>query len=218
MIVSLVDPARPDVAAYRLLPEGVRAVTIVVVCERGPMSIIDSIRDEYLRYKALAEGAIAQLPDAALTISGPNGGLSIATICWHVSGNLQSRFTDLLTSDGEKPWRKREEEFEPRAVPRAELLQKWEQGWTVLLASLAALSDDHLPETVVIRGQSLKVYEALHRSLAHTSYHVGQIVYLAKAARGSEWTYLSIPPGQSDRYNQNPGSEKPAAHAKIIGG
>jgi proteasome lid subunit RPN8/RPN11 len=218
LIVSLVDPARPALAAYRLLPDGVRAVTIVDLSEHAPMNIIDSIKDEYLRYKALAEGAIKQVPDAALTAAGPTGGLSIATICWHVSGNLQSRFTDFLTSDGEKPWRKREEEFESRTVTRAELLQKWEQGWSVLLASLAALSNDHLTDAVIIRGQSMKVHEALHRSLAHTSYHVGQIVYLAKAACGTDWTYLSIPPGQSDRYNQNPGSEKPAAHAKVIEG
>jgi hypothetical protein len=179
-------------------------------------TIIDSIKDEYLRYKSLAEGAIAQLPDSALAFASSDTGLSIATICWHLSGNLQSRFTDFLTSDGEKPWRNRESEFERRAVTRAELLTKWEQGWKVLFDALVQLTNDHLSHTVVVRGQQFTVHEALHRSLAHTSYHVGQIVYIAKAERGREWKYLSIPPGESDRYNQNPQSEKAAAHAAAI--
>src|SRR6266404_2043866 len=105
-------------------------------------SIIDSIRAEYLRYKALAEGAIDQLDDADLSAPGPNGGNSIAVICWHISGNLMSRFTDFLTSDGEKPWRQREEEFRARTVTKAELLAKWEEGWAALLGALTDLTDD----------------------------------------------------------------------------
>src|SRR5918999_5522315 len=97
-------------------------------------SIVESIRSEYVRYKALAEAAIAQLNDAELSVEGPSGGNSIAVICWHLSGNLRSRFTDFLASDGEKPWRQREEEFAARAVPRDELLAKWNRGWDVLFA------------------------------------------------------------------------------------
>jgi hypothetical protein len=164
--------------------------------------LIESIRGEYQRYKALAEGAIEQLGDGELAAPMDEAGNSIATICWHVSGNLRSRFTDFLTSDGEKPWRKRDEEFEPRTVPRAELLTKWEQGWTVLFETLTALTDAQLSDFVTIRSQRLKVHEALHRSLAHTSYHVGQIVLIAKAARGHQWKSLSIPPGQSDAYDR----------------
>jgi hypothetical protein len=126
-----------------------------------------------------------------------------------MSGNFRSRFTDFLTADGEKPWRKRDEEFEARAVTRDELLAKWEQGWAVLLDTLQTLSDEDLDRSVAIRGQALSVLEALLRSLAHASYHVGQIVYAAKAARGDAWTYLSIPPGKSDEYNQNPTLERP---------
>src|SRR6267142_6831010 len=100
-------------------------------------SIIESIRAEYLRYKALAEAAIEQLSERDLSVEGPNGGNSIAVMCWHVSGNLRSRFTDFLTTDGEKPWRRREEEFQGRTVTRAELLAKWEQGWDALLGALA---------------------------------------------------------------------------------
>ena len=180
------------------------------------MAFLESIRGEFVRYKALAEGAIRQVPDAQLAEVPGGGGNSIAVICWHVSGNLRSRFTDFLTSDGEKPWRGREEEFAPRAVPRDELLAKWNQGWDVLFTALDGLSDAQLTETVTIRGQAFLVHEALHRALAHVSYHVGQIVYVAKALRGAEWHYLSIPPGQSDAYNQRPGNEKPVAHARSV--
>lgn len=167
-------------------------------------NFIDSIRAEYLRYKGLAEAAIDQLSDDELSAHDPNGGNSIAVICWHISGNLRSRFTEFLTSDGEKPWRKREEEFRARTVTRAALLTKWNEGWDVLLGTLATLTDEQLELTVTIRGQPLRVHEALHRSLAHLSYHVGQIVYIAKATRGKDWKYLSIPPGKSDAVNQAP--------------
>ena len=179
-------------------------------------NIIDSIRAEYLRYRALAEAAIDQLTEDQLSTQGPNGGNSIAVICWHISGNLRSRFTEFLTSDGEKPWRKREEEFQARTVTRDELLSKWNQGWDALLGTLANLTDEQLQVTVTIRGQPLRVHEALHRSLAHLSYHVGQIVYVAKSLRGKDWKYLSIPPGKSDEYNQAPKLERPAAQQAAL--
>ena len=162
--------------------------------------LIESIRGEYQRYKQLADGAVAQVEDQELSVPGPNGSSSLAIICWHVSGNLRSRFTDFLTTDGEKPWRNREEEFDDRAVTRAEFLAKWEQGWAALFAALETLTDENLRDTITIRGQALRVDEALHRSLAHTTYHVGQMVYLAKALRGEHWTSLSIPRGQSATY------------------
>ena len=178
--------------------------------------IIGSIHAEYRRYKALAEAALEQVPEPALSQPGPSGGNSLATICWHVSGNLESRFTDFLTSDGEKPWRQREEEFAARHVSRTELMEKWNQGWGALLATLAQLTDADLIKTITIRGVALSVHEALHRSLAHTSYHVGQIVYIAHAIRGGEWRYLSIPPGESDAYNANPTDETALAHSKRL--
>ena len=171
--------------------------------------LIESIHGEYVRYKQLAEDAMAQLEEGSLAAPGPNGGNSIATICWHMSGNLASRFTDFLDSDGEKPWRRREEEFFARQVTRAELLAKWAHGWDILFAVLGRLTDADLTRTVTIRQQPLRVDEALHRSLAHTSYHVGQIVYLAKAMKGKDWRYLSIPPGQSAAYNAAPDKERP---------
>jgi hypothetical protein len=171
--------------------------------------IMGSIEGEYRRYKALGEGAIEQLADGELFQVGPSGGNSIATLVWHISGNLTSRFTDFLQSDGEKPWRDRETEFLHRTVTRAELREKWEKGWTVLFRSLAELDDEGLHAVVKIRGVPLSVHGALHRSLAHTSYHVGQIVFLGKAFRGGEWKYLSIPPAGSAAYNANPFAEKP---------
>lgn len=179
--------------------------------------IVESIRAEYARYKSLAEAAMDQLSEDELFADGPEGGNSIAVICWHVSGNLQSRFTEFLKSDGEKPWRNREEEFQRRSLTRAELRSKWDQGWNVLLGTLATLTDEQLPLTVTIRGQSLYVHEALHRSLAHASYHVGQIVYVAKALRGNNWKYLSIPPGGSDAYNQAPVLDRPDSHGAALG-
>jgi hypothetical protein len=181
----------------------------------GPMCImIESIRAEYLRYKELAEAAIGQLNDAQLTAQGPGTDTnSIAVICWHISGNLTSRFTDFLASDGEKPWRRREEEFAPRSGTREELLTKWGQGWNILLETLATLTDEDLQRTVTIRREPLQVHEALHRSLAHLAYHVGQIVYIAKSLRGKDWIFLSIPPGQSDAYNQMPTRERPSVRA-----
>jgi len=179
-------------------------------------TIIESIRGEYLRYKALAEAAMAQLSDEELSAPGPGGGNSIAVICAHLSGNFRSRFTDFLTTDGEKPWRNREAEFRERTVSREELLHDWTGGWDVLLGALAGVTDGQLQQDVTIRRQPLPVVEALHRSLAHLSYHVGQIVYLAKSIRGVQWKYLSIPPGQSDTYNATAQNERAAAHAATL--
>lgn len=159
---------------------------------------IASIESEYHRYKLLAEASIHQLSETQLT--EPDNGVvnSVATIAWHVSGNLKSRFTDFLTTDGEKPWRDRASEFEPRRVSREELLRHWEDGWQVLFNALNDLDDGSLARNVIIRDHPLSVAEALHRSLAHVSYHVGRIVFIAKAIRGADWEYLSIPPGQSE--------------------
>src|SRR5215217_6492994 len=116
---------------------------------------VKSIEAEYRRYKALADAALDQVPDNSLSLPGPAGGNSLAVICWHIAGNLQSRFTDFLTSDGEKPWRQREEEFAARSVSRAELNEKWNRGWDVLFGTLESLSGDNLEQMVTIRQQGL---------------------------------------------------------------
>jgi uncharacterized damage-inducible protein DinB len=175
--------------------------------------VLASIEAEYLRYKAMAEGTFAQLNDEELARRAGATSNSIATIVWHMSGNLASRFTDFLTTDGEKSWRQRDEEFNARQVTKDELLAKWNAGWTVLFDTLATLTDAHLSKTVVVRKQELSVIDALQRSLAHAASHVGQIMFWGKVMKGDTWNYLSIPPGQSAAYNLNPTHDKPAAHA-----
>ena len=170
--------------------------------------VISSIESEYRRYRTLGEKTIDQLGYEELVLHGSPESLSISTIVWHIAGNLQSRFTDFLTSDGEKPWRLRETEFEDRRVDREELIQKWAQGWDTLFDALETLTDADLGRSVMIRGVPLTVSEALHRSLAHASYHVGQITYIGKMLKGEEWMYLSIPPGGSAAYNADPVLEK----------
>ena len=170
--------------------------------------VISAFEGEFRRYKLLAENAVAQLADDELARPLENGN-SAAIVMQHIGGNLKSRFTEFLTSDGEKPWRDREGEFAPSGVPRTELMANWEEGWRELFAALRGLTDEHLSASVSIRGVAMMVVEALARSLAHTSYHVGQIIVLARQIRGPEWRFLSIPPGQTAAYNAAPGMEKP---------
>ena len=181
----------------------------MTVKEQKMRQVVASIEGEYRRYKALGEGAFRQLKGSELTQAAPGEGNSVATLVWHIAGNLASRFSDFLTSDGEKPWRDRESEFTRRVVTPEELVRKWDTGWQTLSDALRTLSDEDLGRTVTIRGQPLSVTEALHRSLSHASYHVGQIVFLAKSILGARWEYLSIPPGQSTEYNKDPAHEKP---------
>jgi hypothetical protein len=179
-------------------------------------TVISSIRAEFTRYKSLGDAAIAQLEEGEFSVPAPNGGNSIAVLVWHIGGNLRSRFTEFLTADGEKPWRVRDEEFVTRSVNREELLAKWNGGWDALFGAIGPLTDQDLQRTVVIRGQSFPVHDALHRSLAHIAYHVGQLVLLAKSFRGGGWTSLSIPLGQSELFNSNPVHQDAAGQAAII--
>ncbi|MBM4183509.1 MAG: DUF1572 domain-containing protein [Gemmatimonadetes bacterium] len=174
----------------------------------NPRHIIAAIETEYRRYKSLGEGTMSQLEDEQLLWQPTPESLSIAMIVWHVSGNLESRFTDFLTTDGEKLWRNRDSEFEVRRAARDEVLAKWERGWKILFDALASLTDADLVRMVVIRGVAATVGEALERSLAHTIYHAGQMTYLGKMLRRDAWKYLSIPPGGSVAYNANPTLEK----------
>ena len=173
------------------------------------MSTLAAIAAEFRRYRGLAEGALAQVADdAALHRALGADDNSIALILQHVGGNLRSRFTDFLTSDGEKPWRDRDGEFVDGHATRADLRARWDAGWDVLQTTLGALGPDDLRRTVTIRGQPLTVDEALQRALAHTAYHVGQIVLLARWIVGDGWTSLSIPRGGSAGYAQAPNRER----------
>jgi uncharacterized damage-inducible protein DinB len=178
--------------------------------------VIASVEAEFRRYRTLGEGALGQVGDADLGREAPGNGNSVATLVRHISGNFRSRFTDFLTADGEKPWRDRESEFAARPASREDLRAGWESGWKTLEGALAALSDADLGRTVTIRGQPLTVREALHRSLAHVSYHVGQMVMLGRSLRGDQWRFLSIPPGKSAEYNRAPSFENAPAPAATL--
>lgn len=177
---------------------------------------VEAIADEYTRYKALGEAAIAQLDDDELALTASDGGNSIITIVWHLAGNLESRFTDFRTSDGEKPWRDRDEEFVLRRVTKSALLEKWERGWAALLGAIGELTDADLLQDVTIRRQQLRIDQALQRSLAHTAYHVGQIVFLAKQIRSGGWRCLSIPLGGSAAHNARRADESAKAHTRML--
>lgn len=170
--------------------------------------LVANIEAEYRRYRVLAEKAMAQLSDAALNQIAVPDGNSVAMIVRHLSGNLLSRFTEFLTSDGEKPWRDRDDEFVTREYTRAESDEMWRKGWSVLERELAALTDADMSRQVKIRQQPLTVQEALLRSLAHAAYHVGQIVVLARMYAHDEWKSLSIPKGKSEEYNKAPALER----------
>src|SRR5690348_6910054 len=155
-------------------------------------------------YKGLAERAMAQTPDEAFSKSLGAESNSIAVIVKHLAGNMRSRFTDFLTSDGEKPDRNRDGEFEAAPQTRAEIMALWEAGWKHVFDAIAPLTDEDLARTVKIRGEAHSVMQALNRQVAHYSYHVGQIVFLAKhfAASGSGWTAVTIPRGKSGDFTQ----------------
>lgn len=157
-----------------------------------------AIRRSFRNYRRLAETALAQIEDGHLTATLGTEDNSIAIIMQHVAGNLRSRFTDFLTSDGEKPDRDRDAEFESRPeTSRDALMADWNSAWDVLLREIDALTPDDLDRTIYIRQEPFAVVEALDRSVTHTAYHVGQIVFLAKHLMGAEWTSLSIPKGRS---------------------
>jgi hypothetical protein len=169
---------------------------------------IQDFTGEYQRYFTYGTKAIAQISEEALNHVPVAGANSIAMIVRHVSGNLKSRFTEFLTSDGEKEWRNRDDEFADGSWTRADVDRAWAAGFEVVDRELGKLTDGDLTKTVTIRGVSFTVHEALCRSIAHTASHTGQIVLLAKIAAGADWQTLSIPKNGSAAYNQNPVKEK----------
>ncbi|HZJ08353.1 MAG TPA: DUF1572 family protein [Trueperaceae bacterium] len=154
---------------------------------------LSELRAGYVRQKVLAEEAFAQLevPDWHKTLD--QEGNSVAVLVRHLAGNLTSRFTDFLTTDGEKPSRDRDGEFESTGMAPSELMAEWDAGWSVLFTALAELAEADLLKTVTIRGQEHTVMRALVRNYDHSGHHVGQIVMLAKRWRGGKWQTLSIP-------------------------
>jgi uncharacterized damage-inducible protein DinB len=164
-------------------------------------AFLADIAYSYRKHKELAEQAVGQIDDDAFFHKPAEQSNSIALIVKHVAGNLRSRWTDFLTSDGDKPWRDRDNEFVLGGQDtRQSLLRAWDDGWGALFQTLGTLSEQDLLKTVKIRGEDHTVMQALVRNLAHTAYHVGQIVYLAKLQKTEGWRWLTIPPGQSQQY------------------
>lgn len=165
-------------------------------------AILDGTISALRANKGFADKAIGQLPDDKLHIPLDANTNSIAVIMKHVAGNLLSRWTDFLTTDGEKPWRNRDDEFVDTLHTRAELLAYWESGWQRLFDTLTELTLEDLGKTVTIRGEPHSVPLAIQRSVAHCSYHIGQIVLTARLLAGDNWTTITIPRGGSAGFNQ----------------
>jgi hypothetical protein len=166
-------------------------------------SILSSAVGVFRNNKNWADKAVAQLPDEQLHIALDPNTNSIAVIMKHVAGNLLSRWTDFLITDGEKPWRNRDDEFVDSFKSRAEAIDYWQRGWNCLFEALEGLEADDLSKTITIRGEPHSVPLAIHRSLAHCGYHVGQIVMIARILAGDEWETITIPRGSSAAYNRN---------------
>lgn len=162
---------------------------------------LDSVKKQFTYYKMLGDKTFAQLSEEQLFWQYNEESNSIATIVKHLWGNMLSRWTDFLTSDGEKDWRDRDAEFENDIASKQELLDKWNAGWTCFLNTLNSLEDSDLEKTIYIRNQGHTVLEAINRQLAHYPYHIGQIVFLGKMLCDDKWTSLSVPKGTSKDFN-----------------
>ena len=163
---------------------------------------IDSSRKQFEYYKLLGEKTFSQLSDEQLFWLSDDEANSISIIVKHLHGNMLSRWTDFLTSDGEKVWRKRDSEFEQGVIDRSSLLSLWEKGWACVFQALDSVNETNADTVVYIRNQGHSIMEAVNRQLAHYSYHVGQIVFIGRMLKGKDWSSLSIPRGNSNAYNQ----------------
>ncbi|HEY6369305.1 MAG TPA: DUF1572 family protein [Candidatus Sulfotelmatobacter sp.] len=164
---------------------------------------LEEARRQMRGHKRMAEGAMAQLGDAEFFGTLDPESNSVAILVKHLAGNMRSRFTDFLTTDGEKPGRFRDREFEVSgATTRADVMRWWEEGWACVLGAIEALKPEDVMRTVTIRGESHTVLQAINRQIAHYAAHIGQIVFLAKHLRSSEWKTLSIPRGKSEEFKK----------------
>ena len=161
---------------------------------------LESVIKQFEYYKLLGDKTFAQIPDEKLFWQYNEDSNSIATIVKHLWGNMLSRWTDFLTTDGEKEWRNRDAEFENDIATKQEIIEKWNEGWKVFLETLNSLKEEDLEKIIFIRNQGHTVLEAINRQLAHYPYHVGQIVFIGKMS-AENWDSLSIPKGNSTQYN-----------------
>ncbi len=162
---------------------------------------LESIKKQMLYYKTIAEKAMEQLPEEQLFISVNEDTNSIANIIKHISGNMVSRWTDFLTTDGEKIWRERDAEFETFTTTKKELFDIWNKGWECFFNAINSLKPEQLSQIIYIRNEGQTALDAINRQLAHYPYHIGQIVFYAKMLKKEEWNSLSIPKNKSNTYN-----------------
>jgi len=165
------------------------------------INYLESVKKQFLYYKSLGDKTLALLSEESLFWQYNDESNSIAIIIKHLHGNMMSRWTDFLTSDGEKAWREREGEFENEFASKEELLAKWEQGWKCLFDAINSLTEEDLGKEIFIRNMGHTVMEAINRQLAHYPYHIGQMVFLGKMIANENWVSLSIPKGKSSEYN-----------------
>lgn len=169
---------------------------------------LKSIKQQFEYYKTLGEKAIEQLEPSQLFVCLNEDSNSIAIIVKHLSGNMLSRWTNFLTSDGEKEWRNRDAEFESEITTKEELLIEWNKGWDCLFNALSEVNERNLSAIIYIRNEGHSVIEAINRQLAHYPYHIGQMVYVSKLLKKTEWTSLSIPKNKSTDYNNDKFSQE----------
>ncbi|HEY1656895.1 MAG TPA: DUF1572 family protein [Candidatus Sulfotelmatobacter sp.] len=166
---------------------------------------LEEARRQMRGNKRLAEGAMAQLSDEELSIALDSESNSVAVLVKHLAGNMRSRFTDFLITDGEKPDRFRDREFEStQNTSRAEMMRWWDEGWAQVFATLESLKPEDVMRTVTIRGEPHTVLQAINRTLAHYAGHIGQIIFLAKHLKSNAWNTLSIPRGKSEEFKTAP--------------
>ncbi len=171
-------------------------------------SYLKSSKKIFTYYKKLGEDAMAQITDEKLFFQTNEDSNSIAIIVQHLAGNMFSRWTDFLTTDGEKEWRNRDSEFEEVIKTKKELLAFWNRGWQCLFDAIEPITEDDLDRIIYIRNEGHTIIEAINRQLAHYPYHVGQIIFLAKMLSKEEWKSLSIPKNKSQDYNQEKFSQE----------
>lgn len=174
---------------------------------------LESVKKQMLYYKTIAEKAMEQLEEEQLFFSANEDTNSIAVIIKHMAGNMLSRWTDFLTTDGEKEWRNRDGEFEIGSETKEELMHLWKKGWDCFFDAINSLQPEQLSQIIYIRNEGQTVMDAINRQLAHYPYHIGQIVFYAKMLKKSEWESLSIPKNKSNDYNADKFSkEKSVRH------
>jgi len=172
----------------------------------GSEVFLASVIKRFSYYKELGNKTLAQLSEQEFHFAPSEESNNIAVIIQHMHGNMLSRWTDFLTSDGEKEWRRRDAEFEDQKLNKEELITLWEQGWKCFLEALKSLTNNDLEKTIYIRNEALSVTDGINRQLAHYPYHVGQIIFIAKMIKNKDWQNLSIPKGRSAAFNNHPES------------